>query len=337
MTRHDQLFKDLFRAFFPDLLLLADTDLAALLPADSGSGSLTFLDKEVFLEVPEGRRREADLVAALSGREPRPDILIHVEIERRFRGDMGYRLWRYSHQLYVRYALPVVSIVVFLRGGPPGGERTDYLERAADWEVHRFRYLSFGLSKLPAQALLDRPEPLAWALAALARPGEIGRAKLKLELLRKIAKASLREGERFLLTNCVETYLQLAGREAEEYAALRLAQRNPEVEAMELTWEDRMAIQYTQKGIEKGVKQGLQQGEKRGIEKGVKKGIEQGVREGREQGVRDTLLRLLSKRFGPVPQAVRRRVEAIESLEELSGLVDRILEVKSIEELGLGN
>ncbi|HEV7670594.1 MAG TPA: DUF4351 domain-containing protein [Thermoanaerobaculia bacterium] len=333
MTRHDQLFKDLFRTFFPDLLLLADVGLAALLPADPGSGSVTFLDKEVFLEVPEGRRREADLVAALSGREPPRNILIHVEIERRFCGDMGYRLWRYSHQLYVRYALPVVSIVVFLRGGPPGGERIDYFERASDWEVHRFRYLSFGLSKLPAQALLERPEPLAWALAALAHPGETGRAKLKLELLRKIAKASLREGERFLLTNCVETYLQLAGREAEEYTALRLAQKNPEVEAMELTWEDRMAIQYTQKGIEKGVKKGLRQG----VKQGVKKGIQQGVREGIEQGVRDTLLRLLAKRFGKVSQAVRGRIGAIESLDELRGLVERILEVNSIEELGLGS
>ena len=320
MSRHDQLFKDLFRAFFPDLLLLADADLAALLTADRDSG-IRFLDKEVFLEVPEGRRREADLVAEISDPKSRQKILIHVEIERRFLNSMGRRLWRYSHQLYLRYDLPVVTIVVFLRGGPPGGQRIDHFERAVDWEIHRFRYLSFGLSKLPARTLLERPEPLAWALAALGRPGEMGRVQLKLELLRKIVTVSVTESKRFLLTNCVETYLQLVGREAEEYAALRHAQKNPEVEAMELTWADRMAAQYTQKGIEKGVKKGLQQGVKRGI----------------EQGVRDTLLRLLAKRFGKISPAVRGRVEAIGSLEELRALVDRTLEVKSIEELGLGS
>lgn len=336
MTRHDQLFKDLFRTFFPDLLRIADRDLADLIPP-AGPGSITFLDKEVFLETPEGRRREADLVAALSGRRRRQEVLVHVEIERRFRGDMGYRLWRYSHQLYVRYARPVVSIVVFLRGGPPGGERTDHIERAADWEVHRFRYLAFGLSKTPAEVLLDRPEPLAWALAALARPGKIGRAQLKLELLRKIALATLAEGERFLLTNCVETYLQLAGRDAEEYAAFRLAQKIPEVEAMELTWEDRMATRYTQKGMEQGVKKGLREGVKQGIERGLEQGLEQGLRKGVEQGVRDTLLHLLERRFGQVSPSVRSRVEAIRSLEELRGLVDRTLEAKSIEELGLGS
>ena len=50
MTGHDQLFKDLFREFFPELLYLTDPDLAARLNADSGSGGLTFLDKEVFLD-----------------------------------------------------------------------------------------------------------------------------------------------------------------------------------------------------------------------------------------------------------------------------------------------
>jgi hypothetical protein len=29
MTSHDQLWKNLFRAFFPDLLFLLDSDLAA--------------------------------------------------------------------------------------------------------------------------------------------------------------------------------------------------------------------------------------------------------------------------------------------------------------------
>jgi hypothetical protein len=63
-------------------------------------------------------------------------------------------------------------------------------------------------------------------------------SELKLELLRKIASASIGEAERFLLTNCVETYLQLKGRAAAEYAALCAAQRTPEVETMRLTWAE---------------------------------------------------------------------------------------------------
>ncbi len=118
------------------------------------------------------------------------------------------------------------------------------------------------------------------------------------------------------MTNCVETYLQLTGREAEEYATLRATQATPVVEAMEMTWADRMAAQY------------MQQYTQQGMEKGIEKATER---------FRNTLLRQLGKRFGEVSPTVRERVEAIGSLDELEGLADRLLEVKSIEELGLGS
>ena len=308
MTSHDQLWKDLFRTFFPDLLFLLDSDLAARLVGNLGPGGITFLDKEVFHDLPEGERREVDLLAEIPDRADGRKFRVHVEIEQSFGGEIGRRVARYSHHLYLRHPGPVVSIVVFLHGGPAGALWTDYIERAFEREIHRFNYLSLGLSRLSSQILLDRPEPLAWALASLTRPGKMGRARLKLELLRKIAKAPVNDLRRYLLTNCVETYLQLTGRVAEQYAALYAAQANPEVEAMRMTWGDRMEMEYEQKGR----------------------------KEGREEGTRQALLRLLGKRFGEVSPAVRERVEAISSLDELGGMIDRILEVKSIEELGLG-
>lgn len=326
MTGHDKLFKDLFRSFFPELLHLAHPNLAARWFSEPGSAALTFLDKEVHL--PGGQRREVDLLAEIPSSLEEGEFRVHLEIERQYRSEIGLRIWHYSLQLHLHFASPVLSIVVFLHGGPAGPRWIDRTQEVSGERIHHFRYLSFGLSRLPAEALLDRPEPLAWALAALARPGKLGRARLKLELLRKIASASIEEGERFLLTNCVETYLELKGRTAEEYAALCAAQRTPEVETMRLTWAEQMEAEYRQRGLEDGLQQGL--------EKGIQKGLQKGLREGRQEGVRNTLLRLLAKRFGDVSPAVRKRIEAIESAEELGGLVDRILEIRSIEELGLG-
>ncbi len=311
MTSHDQLWKDLFRSFFPDLLFLLDPDLAARPIESLGAGGFTFLDKEVFHDLPEGDRHEVDLLAETPDPATGLKFRVHLEIERRFSGEIGRRVARYSYHLYLRDPGPVVSIVIFLRGGPPGVRWTNHIERAFDREILRFNYLSLGLSRLPARTLLDRPEPIAWALASLTWAGRMGRARLKLELLRKIATARLNEVERFLLANCVQTYLQLAGREAEQYAALRLAEKTPEVEAMEMTWAEQMVAEYREKVLAEG------------IEKGVER-------------LRTSLLRLLGQRFGQVPPAVRARVEAIDSLDELGGLTDRILEVKSIEELGLG-
>ncbi len=93
---------------------------------------------------------------------------------------------------------------------------------------------------------------------------------------------------------------------------------------MEMTWADRMEVQYGQRGLEQG------------LEKGLKQGLEQGLERGAER-LRTTLLRQLGQLFGEVSPKVRKRIEAIGSLDELGGLADRILEVESIEELGLGN
>ena len=315
MINHDQLFKDLFRSLFRDFLSLADTGPRGRLARAVGAGEIQFLDKEVFQDFPEGRRHEVDLLVEAPKRSGRPAFLIHVEIERTYRTDFGRRLKRYSYQLHLRHAVPIVSIVVFLRGGLPGVRWIEHLDRVLGLEIQRFRYLSLGLSRLPAEDLLDRPEPLAWALAALARPGGLGRARLKIELLRRIATAAIGENERFLLTNCVETYLQLTGRDAKEYFELRSAQENPEIEAMEMTWADRIGAQIGAQYLQKGVEQGLERGAER---------------------LRSTLLRLIEQRFGGVSPKVRKRIEAIGSLDELGGLADRILEVESIEELGLG-
>ena len=58
-------------------------------------------------------------------------------------------------------------------------------------------------------------------------------------------------------------------------------------------------------------------------------------KEGLEQGVQQTLLRQLGVRFGPLSDEVKRRVEAIRSLDRLNQIADQILVARSLEEMGL--
>ena len=76
---------------------------------------------------------------------------------------------------------------------------------------------------------------------------------------------------------------------------------------MEMTWAERMEEKYTQKGIELG----------------------------RLEGMRQILLQLLGRRFGAVPETVRRKVEAIDESAPLSDLTNKVLDAQSIQELGL--
>jgi hypothetical protein len=302
LTSHDQLAKELFQTFFTDLIRLAAPEAAEKLRLAEAS----FRDKQAFTDWPEGDRREMDLLAEVPAVEAGPPALIHIEIEAVARAGMGERFWLYYMQLRLRYGLLVIPVLINLKGGRPGPHDEELSEGFGKVQTARFSYRVFGLSGCTAADYLARPEPLAWALAALMRPGKRSRAQHKIECLRRIAAADLPANHRYLLGNWVQTYLQLKGRQAEEYDRLRNLGVNREVKAMQMTWAEQMEAEYTQKGIEQGL-----------------------------AALRNVVLRLLKQRFGPVPETVRSKVEAIQEIEPLSHLAERVYEVDSIDEMGL--
>jgi predicted transposase YdaD len=299
-TQHDKIFKQLLRAFLEDFLRLVAPQ--ALERLDLSSPEL--LDKELFTAGPHGRRRELDLLARVSTLDGHPH-LIHVEIEARASQGMKKRLRRYNCQVEARYDTPVLTIVLYLKRGHPGVNVESWESRLGP-DFPAPRYVSFGLAGCSAAEYLDRTEPLAWALAALMDPGPWSRAELKMACLRRIAGLKGRI-DPFLLVDCVETYLQLNPEEVAEFEALRSRKENQEVRAVAMTWSE------TQQAV------------------GWEKGVEAGAR----QGAKQVLLRLLGKRFGPLPETVRRRVEAISSLDRLTELAERVLSARSLEEMGL--
>lgn len=308
MTSHDQLFKDLLTNFFGDLLLLAAPRLARRLRPEAAR----FLSGELHTDLPEGSRRELDLVAEVPSREGAPElVLVHVEVEATARRGIGRRLWRYAMQLRLRHDRPVLPLVLFLAGGPRGIVWRSERERLWEVELATFRYLAWGLRASSAERFARRDEPLAWALAALMRPRRWRPGRQKLACLRSIARADLDEARRFLLANCVETYLQLEDEEQASYERLRDRGDDVEVREMEMTWAERMEKEYTERGREQGREQG------------------------RIDGMRRLVLHLAERRWGGLDDSARRRVEAMDSAHALERLADRLLTARSPEEAGL--
>lgn len=170
-----------------------------------------------------------------------------------------------------------------------------------------FSYLAFGLSRSTATDYLRRPEPLAWALAGLMRPGALSPAERRLACLRQALEAELDDAHKYLLINCIETYVQLDPPDQEEYDALLAGDENREVAVMEMTWADRIAHEAR----------------------------EGALREGREDGKRELLRELLERRFGPLPERTAQRLQTLTSPEDLSRLAARVLDAQSLDELGL--
>jgi flagellar biosynthesis/type III secretory pathway protein FliH len=92
--------------------------------------------------------------------------------------------------------------------------------------------------------------------------------------------------------------------------------------------------QGVQQGIQQGVQQGIQQGVQQGIQQGVQQGIQQGVQQGIQQGVQQgryvLLERILTRRFGTLPDWAQQRLKAAPS-EQLDRWAERVLEAESLQ------
>jgi hypothetical protein len=91
-------------------------------------------------------------------------------------------------------------------------------------------------------------------------------------------------------------------------------------------------LEWEQKTRQAGLQEGLQQG----LQMGLQQGLQVGRQEGLQEGERRMLLGLLTERFGPLPQPLVARIEAITEashLEQLAKALLRTPDLQSFEQL----
>ena len=293
---HDQIWKTLIVHFLEDFFQLVHPKLATELDLNS----VEWLDKESFLDFPKGQQSEADLLGKARTRDDEGRILLlHHEIEGTFRESIDKRVDRYIMYLRLKQDLPVLSIVLFLKGGPKGLTIRSVVDRVGDLEVYRTSYYAFGLRGLLAEEWVDRPEPLAVAFAALMRSRLWDPVEKKVRCLKAIARTSLDEARRLALVDVVETYVELKPEEAERYTVELTQEGNQEICAMKMSWSQRLRA------------------------------------EGETRGIRTAILALWEDKFGPLAVAVRQQLEEMTDFSRLYEVLKQVSEAKSAEEIRL--
>jgi predicted transposase YdaD len=76
----------------------------------------------------------------------------------------------------------------------------------------------------------------------------------------------------------------------------------------------------------------LEKGRQEGLEKGLEQGIERGIEQGIGQGEARVLLRLLTLKFGPLPEAVQTRVDSADA-DTLLRWSERVLTAESLNDV----
>jgi predicted transposase YdaD len=69
-----------------------------------------------------------------------------------------------------------------------------------------------------------------------------------------------------------------------------------------------------------------------GVKSGLKRGLEQGLEQGRTEGAAALLERLLTQRFGPLPQTVRKKL-AKASVAQVEAWSDALAEAQSLKQV----
>ncbi len=236
---HDQLFKELLRAFLPEFMLLFYPDVAARL----NWVEATFPNVELFTDVPEGSVRRADTIAIVPTFDGEPElVLIHVETQAVRRGEVRFRMFEYYMLLRLRYKLRVFPIVLYIVPGTGGITYETYVESLFEKDILTFEYAAVGLPELKAEDYIESDNPLAPALSALMQPLSLGRAAQKLVSLQQVISSGVDEARQVLLTNLIETYLTLNTDEESEYESLVSQSEESEVAEMVDLFEERVMV-----------------------------------------------------------------------------------------------
>jgi hypothetical protein len=283
---HDRLFKELLTTFFTEFLQLFFPELAAYFEPDS----VEFLDKELFTDVTQGARHEADLVARARFRGHALCFLIHVENQAQPQANFPRRMFGYFARLHEKYDLPVYPIAVFSYDTPQRPEPSAYRIDFPDLAVLAFQFRVVQLNRLAWRDFLDRTNPIAAALMAKMHVEPAERARVKLACLRMLARLQLDPARRELISGFVDAYLCLTMEQEQEF----------ESELQQIQPQER---------------EGVMEIVTSWMEKGLKKGLEKGL----EKGERKVVLRQLRKRLGGLDRDVERRIEALsaDGLEQL--------------------
>ncbi len=240
---HDQLFKELLRAFLREFMELFYPQVAARLDWEQA----TFPNTELFTDVPEGSVRRADTVALVPTLDGDPElVLIHVETQSVRRNEVRFRVFEYYMLLRLRYKLPVFPIALYIVPGTGGITQETYTESLFGANILMFTYAAIGLPELQADDYLQSDNPLAPALSALMKPASLGRAAQKIASLQRIIHSPVDEARQVLLTNVIETYLTLNGEEQAEFERLVSQSDEPEVREMVSIYEERGVIKGAQ-------------------------------------------------------------------------------------------
>lgn len=265
------------------------------LAAALDAAPLTFLDKESFGALLDPDRREADLVVQARLRTQPATLLIHLEHQAQADRSLDRRMLRYFARFYDAFDLPVYPIALCSYARPHALATDRHQLTILNRPILDFRYHMIQLNQLSWRSYLQTTNPVAMALMARMTIAPHERWRVKAASLRLLAGAPLTGMQRRLLSQFVDVYLPLQTTERAAFQAEVARFATAEQEAvMEIvtSWQ----------------------------------------REGRAEGQRLLIERLLTRKFGALPEGITARLAQL-AASQLTALGEALLDVTALHDV----
>ena len=277
---------------------------------------VVFRDTELQQIAPEeqqGKQRVDSLVQVTRHDGTPAWVVIHIEVQSQHDAGFAERMYRYHARLYDRDRMPVVSLAVL--GDEEPTWCPDHFGYALWGCELALRFPTIKLLHLDPAVLVQTRNPFA-TLTLLHRDAQETRGQPQERIARKVLRyrALLRQGytanEVRALLRLMEHLLRL------DPASARVARDAlQQVETEELGME-RFVTSFEEIGREEGLAEGLVAGQAKG----------------RTEGQRALVLRLLTRKVGPLTPELQARITALDP-EALLTLSEALLDFTSMADL----
>lgn len=166
------------------------------------------------------------------------------------------------------------------------------------------------------------------------------RREIKLTLVRNLYRLGFSAENVRYLFRIIDTLIRLRDNENIQFwETIRELEQEAEMEL--LTTFERVAIERgrteglqlgKQEGLQLGKQEGLQLGKQEGLQLGKQEGLQQGLQLGKQEGLQQSLLVLLSTRFGLLPERTTQWVRSLTDIDQMNVLLMKAITAPTLAE-----
>lgn len=257
------------------------------------------------VELPSVQMRRPDFLARFG-----EGAIFHLELQGENEKAMVWRELEYYSLIYRLFQQPPIQVVLYFGSAPLA------MSNSLAFEALQFRYGLIDIRTINHNYLLADGSLADAVFAALAASEKTEHQLVTRTVVKRLSRLPTKEQrdwlEKLMIVSGIRGYEDIVREEAEKMG-------------ISLDIRDN---KFFQEAYAAGIEDGMEKGMEKGIEKGIEKGMEKGMAKG-EQAL---LQRQLERRFGPMPEWARQRVEAADpaALEQM-GL--RLLEAQRLEDV----